>query len=391
MRYRPADSAPPSGTFHLTGRGVLYLLLTVAVGLAALWKGSNLLFLVFTTLCGLLAASALFAWRMPSRIGIARILPETAEAEDPFEYALRISNGSSRWPACYLRIQDRLLQEGRAALVAPSPVFLPLLRPGERIRARVTAVPPQRGRAKLGPVRISSEFPPGLFARTRIVPLDDEIVVFPRRALLRRRILNPYRSRRHLFVPSPLSPVRGEEEFAGLREFRPGDNPKRIHWKLSARLPERTLMREFEETQAKNALLLLDTSLPASADLPRRLRLERAVAFAAALAERLLSENYRVTFRTFAPDPVEIRLEPRPGALDDLLYSLALLQPGRTGAAADLLSPGAGTNDEICFLLLTTSAPPPRWPLPDRTVFVTPSDMRTMLLFEDREKEEVRT
>jgi hypothetical protein len=104
----------------------------------------------------------------------------------------------------------------------------------------------------------------------------------------------------------------GDDEFAGLREYRNGDPLRRVDWKMSARLPSgRLLVREYEAPRARDAVVFLDTFMPNPNDPRRRARLERAIVFAATLADHLLSEQFVVRFRAFGPDPVAIDLEPR--------------------------------------------------------------------------------
>ena len=62
----------------------------------------------------------------------------------------------------------------------------------------------------------------------------------------------------------------------------------------------------------RDAVILLDTFLPNPGDARRRARLERAVSFAATLADHLLADQYLVTLRAYGPDPVSLELEPRP-------------------------------------------------------------------------------
>jgi uncharacterized protein (DUF58 family) len=186
----------------------------------------------------------------------------------------------------------------------------------------------------------------------------------------------------------PAAEAEGEEEegraeskwnreFAGLREFRPGDSPRRIHWKMSARLPGKLLAREYEDPPVRDATILLETGVPNQKDRSRSLRLERAITFAATLVEGLLAENCRVTFRAFTPELVTLPLEPRHGALDDLLHLLAVLQPTQTRSLADLLP--EGSLGKTCFVLRISNDPLPPWDLPWGSMILDPADMKTLM------------
>ncbi|MHC4607424.1 MAG: DUF58 domain-containing protein [Planctomycetota bacterium] len=368
--------------FRITLRGVVHAVLAAAIGTAAALKGNNLLFLVFAALVAVFLTSAVLTWWMTRRVAVSRTVPDAASAEESFTYEIRVRNGARLRPLCFLRIRDRLSNEGRASPLPPTPVLLPLVGPGREVRAAASAVALQRGRARLGPVQVTAEFPPGFFSCTRTLRVRDRLLVYPRRARLRRQVVNPYLSQMEYFDMTPVLHSAGTEEFAGLREFRPGDNPRWIHWKMSARVPGRLLVREYEDTRVRNAVILLETFLPNPADVRRRFRLERAVSFAAALAELLLAENYIVSFRAYAPSPVHLRLEPRRGATEELLYLLALLKPTRVHPLADLLARETGEQDEIYFLLQISPGEPPAWPFRSRTVNVTAPDMKAMMVLE---------
>lgn len=57
------------------------------------------------------------------------------------------------------------------------------------------------------------------------------------------------------------------DTLANVREYRPGDRVKQIHWKLSARLGE-FLSREFEDPRQGGILFLLDPKLPDACHSP---------------------------------------------------------------------------------------------------------------------------
>ncbi len=237
----------------------------------------------------------------------------------------------------------------------------------------------QRGWAKLGPLTVVSEFTPGLFTYRAVLPVEDPILVFPRPGFLNRRIVNTCMARTDYSDALPTAYLRGDEEFAGLREYRPGDSLRRVHWKMSSRLQRKLLVREFEDAQVRDAVVLLETFIPNPNDQRRRMRLERAITFAATLADALLSENYRIRFRAFAPDPVTLRLEPRRGAADELLYALAVLKPTRVRPLEDLLAAEEGGGRDVYFILRIGNEPLPPWEPIRRAVVVDTSDMRSLM------------
>lgn len=366
-------------------RGVVFLVLLAAVGAAAVVKGNNLLFLVFSSLAGLFVSSVLLTVLTPRRLEIERRFPDSVHAGEPFELALRIRNGKRLLPAFALRFEDRLSREGRAAQVQPAPVHLPIARPGERVRASFTAIALQRGPARLGPVTVTAEFPPGFATCVVTLPVEDEMLVFPRRAVLLRRAVVSLLSRLDSFDLDSVPRVHGGEEFAGLREYRPGDSLRRIHWKMSARLPGRLLVREFEPARLRRAVILLETFVAPGLEARRASRLERAVSFTGALADELAAQGYGVGFRAFGPDPVRIDLDARRPSALDLQAALAALRPTRTRRIGELLEAEDAASDEVYFVLRIGDDPLPSWPGAPRSVVLSPAEIRASMRYVARE------
>ena len=88
----------------------------------------------------------------------------------------------------------------------------------------------QRGLLKLEHFEIVTRHPFGLFRAWAHLHMDMSCVVYPRPA-------------QHGVPPPPVETdtggaqdsMRGDEDFAGLRSFHPGDSPRRIAWKAYAR------------------------------------------------------------------------------------------------------------------------------------------------------------
>lgn len=378
-----SDDAParaPRGSFRINARGLVFLGLMGSVGLASAYKANNLLLAVFCVLLGLFSVSGLFTWLTLRRLRVSRLLPETAAVGEVFPVVLRIQNAKRLVPAVCVRFEDRLAHDGRPALLQPTPVWLPLAKPGGRVRATCYVTAHERGWARLGPLSASCEFPPGLFSARTWVGGEDRVLVTPPLARLHRRLVTGLLARADYSPLTAIDASPGEEEFAGLREYRPGDPARRIDWKRSARLPDRRLLvRDYEAPRARDATILLDTFLPNPNDQRRRARLERAVIFTAALADHLLSDQFVVRVRAYGPDPISLDLEPRRGAVDELLVALALLKPARSRGLADLLRAEPASEDRVCFALRIGDEPLPDEALSPRMLVLDPAEMKRLL------------
>lgn len=122
-------------------------------------------------------------------------------------------------------------------------------------------------------------------------------------------------------------------EFFGAREYRPGDEIRRINWKAAARVGE-LVVTEFEEERAADVAVVLDVRDRAYRSGPALL--DHAVRGAAALAQAFLSQGHRVALLMYGKylDWVGPGYGRRHG--ERLLRELARATLGRSEAFAEL-------------------------------------------------------
>jgi uncharacterized protein (DUF58 family) len=89
----------------------------------------------------------------------------------------------------------------------------------------------------------------------------------------------------------------GVDAFHGIQEFRPGDNPRHIHWKTTART-RRLMRRVMDDERGGDLIVFLDTDVSGIDGEERRKALETAVSCAATLLLRAarLGSRARVRF-----------------------------------------------------------------------------------------------
>ncbi|MBC7317925.1 DUF58 domain-containing protein [Candidatus Bipolaricaulota bacterium] len=152
-------------------------------------------------------------------------------------------------------------------------------------------VRPARGIYKLSGVQVEILDPLGLTPRRLELPCPGEVAVLPRVEDLLRVDTRP---RRTLTAPGTARARRGGMglEFHGVREYRPGDNVRRLAWKVFARRDEPAVV-EFEEERAADVAVILDVRARAYFAAPSEL-FEFSVRAAAALAQYFLRQGNRV-------------------------------------------------------------------------------------------------
>ncbi|MDX1972036.1 MAG: hypothetical protein SFY68_05835, partial [Candidatus Sumerlaeia bacterium] len=94
--------------FRITLEGILFVVVTLAIGLAAMNTGAQLLFLVFSMMCAFWVFSAILADASMRRLQIKRHLPREAVMLEPAIVRFSVTNTKKRWASSSLRIADYL-------------------------------------------------------------------------------------------------------------------------------------------------------------------------------------------------------------------------------------------------------------------------------------------
>jgi uncharacterized protein (DUF58 family) len=156
----------------------------------------------------------------------------------------------------------------------------------------------ERGAHALGPVALEVEGPLGLMRAVMRWPLADTITIAPSIAGVRRyRLL----ALQHRLMDLGVRNIRRRGEgttFSALREYVPGDDPRRIDWKATARR-QTVIVREHTVEQGQTVLIAVDAGrlmTQLAGDLPR---FEHALQAALVLADVALNSGDRVGLLLF--------------------------------------------------------------------------------------------
>ncbi|MGM1060098.1 DUF58 domain-containing protein [Saccharothrix sp. Mg75] len=146
-----------------------------------------------------------------------------------------------------LLVVDRV--GGHPVEIAVGPV-----RPGGRRAVPYSLPTGRRGRLVVGPLLVGRRDPLGLFHRTQPQGGTDVLWVHPR--------VHPARQVPVGTVPDyegrAEASKAGATAFASLRDYAPGDDPRRIHWRSTARTG-RLVVRDSVDTMEPTATVVLDT------------------------------------------------------------------------------------------------------------------------------------
>lgn len=230
----------------------------MAMGSALLFLiGTNIqsgwLFVLASLLLGAAVAGYLMAPAMVRGVVVQRRAPSQIHAGDDAGVDLVISNPSRR-TLLSLNVADEH--------IAPVTVFVPRVGPGETIIAATTRHAVRRGIVDAEPVTVSSRAPFGSGTARRRVAAPGRTVVFPR--VVPVTWLPDLASAAKPLQAALVQARKGTgHDFIGVRDYRPGDPMRHIHWPSSARRGSLTV-REFEQELPRRLGVVLDTSADSS-------------------------------------------------------------------------------------------------------------------------------
>jgi uncharacterized protein (DUF58 family) len=299
----------PRRTIRPTREGWWCLAVTVGLGLTAMNTGNNLLYLLESMVLALIVVSGALSEQSVRGVRVLARLPDEIFAGTPCTIGMRVRNTKTRRPSFSIAL-ERPHGGERVA-------YLARLGPGEEQSVTFAETLPRRGRHPLGGVRVTTRFPFGLFVKASRATCTDEVLVYPRRIPAPAVLL-----RQATGVGTAPARRRGRgHDLHDLRAYRAGDDPRFIHWRVTARTGTLTV-RELEAETAQDAYVVLRGTGTADP-----VRLEHALEEAAAVASALLGHGARVGLIGPA---VEVPLGQGAAHARRILAALALYEPRDT-------------------------------------------------------------
>lgn len=357
--------------YDVTRAGIVYALVTLVIGIAALNTGNNLLYIIVAAMLAAIVVSGYVSAlvlssleldiRLPEHVFAGRLVLGRIVLRNPRRvlpsFSIRVvslrkkhNKPSKQWQwesttfvfpfnrpkeEQWLRLPDRRLR--RVTLIPPPPgifqgmAYFPFLPAKTEATADLELKFDRRGRYREDNFGLATRFPFAFLTKTRHVSLAREILVYPR--------IEPTDE---IFQILPL--VRGEWEsfmrgrgsdLYRIREYMPEDSARHVDWKATAKSGS-LKVREFAREDERKLCIVFDN--PEAGLIPEG-DYEKAVELAASLAWHFSSQDAEVSF--------VIPGRPRTRDLHDFLGWLALVEPvsakvqtgeGRTAEASDPLS-----------------------------------------------------
>ncbi len=299
-----------------TREGWWCLFAALGLGVAAVNTGNNLAYLLCSMLLALVTVSGALSDLSLRGLEVRAVLPDELYAGRLALFGAALANRKRLFASYSVDLQ--VLGTERRVLHVPH-----LGARAERLCTWEGTLP-RRGPQRLPGLRIATRFPFGLFLKAGPVALDAEVLVYPRVGPLSRERLREIGG-----MGEVAARRRGRgHELYNLRAYRPGDEPRLIHWRTTARAGVLTV-REVEEDAALDVRLVLVGTGTRDPE-----RLEQGLAEAASLAVHLLGAGGGVEVRGLG---LHVPLDRGRGQERRILTALALYDPARAS------SPGGAT------------------------------------------------
>ncbi|WP_435747854.1 DUF58 domain-containing protein [Nocardioides sp. SYSU DS0663] len=308
----------------LTVRGRAFLAAGVTAVVCALTLGQPALIRVGVLLLALPLVTAALLSRTRYRLSLVRtVSPQVVPAGQPARVELELGN-QGRTPSGVL-----LLEEQVPYVLGSRPRFvLDGVRHGWRREVSYSVRSDVRGRFELGPMSVRTSDPFGLVELGRAFQTTVPLTVTPRVVALPTIPLGGSHSGSG--DNRPRSFATGSAEDVTVREYRRGDDLRRVHWRSSARTGELMVRREEQPWQAR-ATVVLDNRSRAHRGHGASSSLEAAVSAAASVALHLVGRGFAVRLVTAAGVAGGSGWHDREGEVGagPLLEALAVLPPVR--------------------------------------------------------------
>jgi uncharacterized protein (DUF58 family) len=276
--------------FEVTRVGIAYFLAVLVIGIAALNTGNNLLYIVVAAMLGAILVSGMVSARALSGLELDVRLPRHIFAGEAAPGRVVLKNGR-RLPSCsvsvlaakekkekrwrwmpstfgfprrrpperqWIRFADRKLSrmeigEGRQEEILAGPVYFPYLAAGATQGSDLNFCFSRRGQFQQRGFRLSTRFPFAFLEKTRAVPSESEIVIYP-----------------SVHAAGPLAAIfpkisgefesflRGEGvELHSIREGTAEDSSRYVDWKATAKSGS-TKVREFNREDEQRMRIVFD-------------------------------------------------------------------------------------------------------------------------------------
>lgn len=303
---------------HLTLRGQVVLAGALCTGILGIDTNQTTCYQIFTLLSAALIISGIASRCQRLRLRASRRAPRFGTVGVPLKYKISVENPTNRpqqswqisenlhqpYPAWqeFRQLASQVYEIAKGPIHArqifyprwfqyvrqqypasSQPVELPRLLPQRPSEVTLELLPLKRGVLHLKGLTLACPDPLGLANASRALPLPQSVLVLPKRYPIPQIQLPG--ARRHQSGGMALSSAVGDsQEFRSLRDYRPEDSPRKLHWKSWAKVGKPMVKEEQDEYFVRHALILDTFTGEGTNSLDRNEIFEAAISVAASFA-----------------------------------------------------------------------------------------------------------
>src|SRR4026208_1151395 len=206
---------------EFTREGWIFVLLSLAIGAAAVNTGNNVLYFIFSLMLGMIVVSGMTSRRLLQGLAPGVQFPDHLFAGVAHLCYVTVQNRKKRIPSLGIRF---VIREKDFTSVTRHFFFVP---PNNRVQGYARIVFPQRGKFHLREMELQTNLPFSFFLKIRRYFVHEAVRVYPRIYRLSEEIVTRFSE--GLFREYP---YRGEsQQLLHIRDYMPTDSSKKVHWK----------------------------------------------------------------------------------------------------------------------------------------------------------------
>jgi uncharacterized protein (DUF58 family) len=338
----------------------LLAILTAAGGMAmlALTHNAAAEYFMFSVLSALLLVSFAASRLSVRALTVRRHTSDRVFENDPMTIRLEVTN-RGRFPRFLLDLKEVLPEFVETD--SDCDFVVPALWPGERVEISYTARPRKRGVYQWTTLQVSASDPFGIFQHYVPIEASGAATVYPRYVHLTGQAARSGLDARGLASGERARGAESGLDFYGIRDYRPGDELRRIHWPATAHHNRLTVI-EFDRGASENIAVVLDTKQGTEFGSGLDTSLETAVRAAASLLHwALASEGLAFLACGSAAGPVWVSADRLDGEYE-LLEVLARVKADSPIPASTLLQWAGERLSPDSNVVLLTAAPDEQLP-----------------------------
>jgi len=322
---------------------------TIAPYLAALM-------VLFSLMAGAFIVNGGMGMMLVSGARINRRLPANLMAGEKIAVNLDYKNRNRIRSAWAMSVKDNISHQSESL---QAQVLFAHVPPRKSTTGHYELRPMRRGLYTFGPIEVTTKAPFGLIERGHIYDSREELIVFPHIGKLTSNWKHERAMAADLVQQRQTRKGVFDDEYHAMREYRPGDNPRAIHWRTSARRNE-IMIREFHQSRDADLMVMLDLWVPENPSESDLENVEQAVSFGAAISleQMQASRDSNLSLQINGKKLTSWWGRSSPIGIEEMLEVFAKVQPGTEMSQIDWIEAAHQYRTASTSIVLITTRPP---------------------------------